>query len=812
MLQDIRYALRQLLQARGFTAVALLTLALGIGANTAIFSVVNAVMLRPLPYPRPHEVVLVWINNTIEKISDDITNWPTFTDWRTGNRTFAEMAGYSPGTANLTGGGEPEQVASTIVGDRFFETLGIPALRGRWFTDAEQTEGKDNVVVISHGLWQRRFGGAESALGRDLQVNGRPRTIVGIMPPGFAFPARTDVYVPIAPGEQLRNNRNSFWLPVLGRLKPGVTVEQAQADLTTINNAVIAQNPNLAGYEVNVVGLHAYVVRNVRTALWVLLGAVGCVLLIGCANLANLLLARGVARRREIAVRLALGASRPRIVRQLLVESLVIALLGGALGVLLGTWGLQLIKTLGAAYLPRLDTIHTDPVVLAVTATAAVLCGLGFGLAPAWQAGRTNANEALKDGGRGSSASRATQLARSSLVVAQAALAVILLVGAGLLLRSFWKLQQVETGLRGEQLLSVPLSLPRAKYADGAAAAAFHSHLLERVSGLPGVQSAGLTTSILMSRLHTSGIFTVEGRPFAPGERRPELPIDSASGSYFSTMGIPLVEGRTFNASDIAGGPSVAIINETMARNWWPGQSPLGRRFLFGNPPAPDARDANGQPVTPNWITVVGVVKDTRRLGPDSPVRIESWIPIGQRAARNFQLVVRTALPADVMARTLREAIWSIDRDLPVPRIEPVADILGEQTAQRRLNLSLLGAFAGLALVLAAVGLYGVMAYSVSQRAGEFGVRLALGASPGDVQRLVLGQGARLAATGLALGALVSLVLGALVESLLYGVPARDPLTYAAVIGVLAAAALLAAWLPARRAGRVNPMEALRNE
>jgi len=812
MLQDLRYALRQLLQARGFTAVALLTLALGIGANTAIFSVVNAVMLRPLPYPRPHEVVLVWNNNTIEKISDDITSWPTFTDWRNGNRTFAEMAGYSPGTANLTGGGEPEQVASTIAGDRFFETLGIPALRGRWFTDAEQTDGKDNVVVISHGLWQRRFGGEESALGRDLQVNGRPRTIVGIMPPGFAFPARADVYVPIAPNEQLRNDRGSFWLPVLGRLKPGVTVEQAQADLTTINNAVIARDTTYAGYEVNVVGLHAYTVRHVRTALWVLLGAVGCVLLIGCANLANLLLARGVARRREIAVRLALGASRPRIVRQLLVESLVIALLGGALGVLLGTWGLQLIKTLGAAYLPRLDAIQTDPAVLAVTASVAVLCGLGFGLAPAWQAGRTNANEALKDGGRGSSASRATQFARSALVVAQAALAVILLVGAGLLLRSFWKLQQVDTGLRGDQLVSVPLSLPRAKYADGAAAAAFHTRLLERVSTLPGVQSAGLTTSILMTRPHNTGTFTVEGRPFGPTERRPELPIDSASGAYFSTLGIPLVEGRTFTGSDIAGGPSVALINETMARNWWPGLSPLGRRFLFGDPPAPDARDSNGQPVTPNWITVVGVVKDTRRLGPDSPVRIESWLPIGQRAARNFQLVVRTALPVELMARTLRETIWAIDRDLPVPRIEPVVGILGEQTAQRRLNLALLCAFAGLALVLAALGLYGVMAYSVSQRAGEFGVRLALGAAPGDVQRLVLGQGARLAATGLALGAMVSLALGALVESLLYGVPARDPLTYAAVIGVLAAAALLAAWLPARRAGRVNPMTALRAE
>ncbi|HLP25849.1 MAG TPA: ABC transporter permease, partial [Acidobacteriota bacterium] len=385
-MNDLRFALRQLLKSPGFTAVALLTLALGIGANTAIFSLVNAVVLRPLPYPRPAELVLVWNNNTIEKINDDVTSWPTFNDWRTQNKTFALMAGYSPGNANLTGSAEPEQVPTCNVGENFFEILEIPALRGRWFTPEEQIDGKDNVVVLSHALWQRRFGGDDSILGSDIQVNGRPRTVVGIMPPGFAFPARAQLYVPIAPSEQLRNARNSYWLPVLGRLQPGVTVEQAQADLTTINRAIIAANPGQAGYEVNVVGMHAYVVRNVRVALWVLLGSVACVLLIGCANLANLLLARGVARRREIAVRLALGASRARIVRQLLIESVLLSLAGGVLGVIAGTWGLQLIKILGAAYLPRLDTVNTDVTVLATTALAAIACGIGFGLVPAWQA------------------------------------------------------------------------------------------------------------------------------------------------------------------------------------------------------------------------------------------------------------------------------------------------------------------------------------------------------------------------------------------------------------------------------------------
>jgi predicted permease len=812
MLSDLRFALRQLAKSPGFTFVAVLTLALGIGANTAIFTLVNAVILRPLPFANPEQLMLVWNNNSREGIPDDITSWPTFNDWRTQNRTFASMAGYNPGNVNLTGSGEPEQVPSCGAGDKFFETLGVTPFLGRWFTDEEQTEGKDGVAIISHGLWLRRFAGDPTVIGRDIQISGRPRTIVGVMPPNFALPARTDVYYPIAPSTQTRNARNSFWLPVLGRLNPGVTLAQAQADLDTITANIIRQNPGQEGYLVNVVGMHAWFVRNVRTALWVLLGAVGCVLLIGCANLANLLLARGVARRREIAVRIALGASRGQIVRQLLVESVLLAFGGGALGVLLGVWGLDLIKTLGAASLPQLATIAINPTVLGVTAAVSIACGLAFGLVPAWQASRTDPHEALKDGGRGSSASRSAQLTRASLVVAQAALAVVLLVGAGLLLRSFWKLAQVETGLRGDGLVSMPLSLPRAKYNDGPKTAAFQAQLSERLAGVPGVQSASLTTAILLERLHNSGIFTVEGRPNPPGERRLELPIDSASPDYFSTMGIPLVEGRTFNAADIIGAPRVAIINETMARQFWPGQSPLGRRFIFGDLPAPGATDASGQPRTPNWITVVGVVKDTRRQGADRPIRIESWLPMGQRPAGRFLVVARTALPAPVIARSLREAVWSIDKDLPVPRVQPVAELLDSTTAQRRLNMVLLGAFAGLALLLAALGVYGVMAYSVNQRTGEFGIRLALGAQPGDLLRLVFANAARLISLGLGLGLIVSLALAQVVSTLLYGVGARDWITYAGVTLVLALAALLAAWLPARRAAKVDPMTALRAE
>jgi predicted permease len=808
----MKFALRQLLKSPGFTAVALLTLALGIGANTAIFSLVNAVILRPLPFPQPEQLMLVWNNNTREKIPDDITSWPTFNDWRTQNSTFASMAGYSSSSAALTGKGDPEQVPSTNVGDNFFETLGVPPLLGRWFSDAEQVNGQDAVAILSHGLWQRKFGGDPKVLGQDIQVAGRPRTIVGVMPPGISFPARTDLYLPIAPTDQLKNARNSFWLPVIGRLKPGVTVAQAQADLETINANVIRANPGQEGYLVNVVGLHAWSVRNVRTALWVLLGAVGCVLLIGCANLANLLLARGISRRREIAVRIALGATRGQIIRQLLAESALLAVGGGAIGVLFGIWALDAIKAFAATTLPRFATIGIDPAVLAVTAAVSVFCGFGFGLLPAWQASRTDPHEALKDGGRGQSGSRSAQWTRGSLVVVQTALAVMLLVGAGLLLRSFWKLSQVETGLRGDQLVMVPLQLPRARYNDGPKAFAFQQSLLERLGPLPGVQSASITTAILLERLHNSTIFTVEGRPNPPGERRLELPIDSVSPGYFSTLGIPLVAGRFFNGGENPTGPREAVINETFARQFWPGQSAVGRRFVYGDLPAPDAKDANGQPVTPNWVTVVGVVKDTRRQGADRAIRIESWVPLAQRPSRAFLVVARTNLPPAVIARSLREAVWAIDRDLPVPRIEPVTALLDATTETRRLNVTLLASFAGLALVLAALGLYGVVAYSVTQRTGEFGIRFALGARPADVLCLVLGQATRLVALGLLVGLIGALALGRVVESLLFGVHAYDVATYAGVILVLGAAALVAAWLPARRAAKVDPMTALRTE
>ncbi len=806
--QDLRHAVRQLRRNSGFTFVAVLTLALGIGANTAIFSLVHALILRPLPFPQPEQLVLVWRNSAREAPADGLASWPVFSDWRTQNTTFASMAGYSISNVSFTGSGEPEQLPAVYAGDRFFETLGVQPVLGRWFRDEEQIRGKETeVVILSHGLWLRRFGADPAVLGKDIQVNQRPRTVVGVMPAGFAFPARTDLYLPLAPDDRVRALRSATFVFMLGRLKPGVPIVQAQIDLAAITSNIERQFPKEQGFVAQVIGMHAWTVRNVHTALWVLLGAVGCVLLIACANLASLLLARGIARRREIAVRVALGASRARIIGALLIESLVLAFAGGGLGLLFGKWAVDTIKAFAAATLPQHTLIGIDSVVLAVTAVVCVLCGLGFGLVPAWLASRTDPHEALKEGARGQSATRSAQIARGALVVAQTALAVVLLIGAGLLLRSFWKLSEVNTGLRGDQLVAMPLA-PVGNNYSGSGLVAFQQTLMERLAALPGVQSAGLTTNILLQGIDTGSNFTIEGRPNPPAEHRLRLPLDSVSPDYFATMGVPLVAGRAFNAGDVQGAPRVAIVNETMARLFWPDQSAVGRRFLFGDLPVPDAK---GERRAPDWITIVGVVRDTRRQGPDRPIRIECWKPLAQPPTFNrFHAVVRTSLPAPAIARSLRAAVWSIDKDLPVPRVEAVAELLDAGIRQRRLNLWLLAAFAALALLLAALGLYGVMAYSVNQRTGEFGIRFALGAQPGDVLRLVLSQASRLISLGLALGLLGALVLGRVVETLLFDIKAHDALTYVGVAVLLALVALFAAWLPARRAARVDPMTALR--
>lgn len=813
MLPDLRYALRSLSRTPGFTVVALLTLALCIGANTALFSVVRGVLLRPLPYAEPDRLVYLWMDNPGTQLADDVTSFPMFQHWRNAGTALAHSAVYQTTTAfTLTGDGEPERLSGTLAGDQFLETLGVAPLLGRFFTADEQTPGNDQVILLGHAFWQRRFAGDPGIIGRSVVINGRPRTVVGVMPPSFFFYEKDDLLIPLALSPEARAATRNYSFPAIARLKPGVSLAQAQAELAAAQPAYWSQVPEAKGFGVKVSALHGWQVREVRTALWVLLGAVGCVLLIGCANLANLLLARGLGRRREIAIRLALGAGRFAVARQLLAESLLLALAGGALGLLFGAWGVQGLTLLGAAYLPRPELIQIDGLVLGVTAAVALVCGLVFGLAPAWQAGHGDPQDALRSGARGATADRSTQFTRGLLVVAQAALAVVLLSGAGLLLRSFWKLAQVDTGLSGENLTVMPVALPGAIYDTPAKVAAFQQQSLERLAAAPGVESASLTTFILINRLHSSAIFTVEGRPWAAEERRPEVTIDQVSAGYFATLGIPIVEGRAFDATDREGAPRAVIVNESMARAFWPGRSAVGQRFLLGNLPAPGAVDREGRPLTPNWLTIVGVVRDTRRQGPEQAVRIEAFLAMAQFPRHNFRYVIRSALPTAALAPALRAAVWSVDKDLPLPFIDPVNKSLDAQTAQRRLNLWLVSAFAGLALLLAALGLYGVMAYAVNQRTGEFGIRLALGASPAALRRLVLAQGARLLALGLLAGLALAVAVARLIEALLFGVPATDAATYLAVGLLLGAAGLFACYVPAHRAAKVDPMTALRSE
>jgi len=800
--QDLRYGIRMLRSKPGFAVIAILALALGIGANTAIFSVVNAVILRPLPYPQPEQLAMVWLDNRRQGIHDDITSFPNFVDWRDQNHVFQSMAGMSNTAYTLTGVGEPEQLRGANVSANFFQLISVSPAQGRGFSAEEEEPGKNQVVILGYGLWQRRFGGDSKIIGQTLTLSGRPFTVIGVMPAGFQFPSRAEIWGPLAPNQGLKAARSSFWLPVVGRLKPGVTKQQAQADMDVIAQRLEQQYPQAnAGYGINVVPLHEQVVGQIRLALLVLLGAVAFVLLIACANVANLLLARSAERQKEMAIRVALGAGRKRIVGQLLIESLLLGLLGGALGLLLAKWGLNLLVAFSPANIPRLENIRLDGRVLGFTLLVSVLTGLVFGLAPALQASNPELNETLKESGRSGGSGASGQRIRKLLVISEIALALVLLVGAGLMIRSFWQLQKVDVGLVAENVLTVRLGLPRSKYPEGQNVSAFYQQLQERLAALPGVKSVSATSGILLEKLANSSIFSIEGRPAEPQAQRLELPFDAVTPNYFHTMGIPLIKGRVFTEQDKRDSLQVAVINETMVRRYFPNEDPIGKRFTFGD------GDRN-----PTWITIVGVVRDVRRQGVDEPIRIESFMPHSQATSRSMEVVIRTASDPMAMAKSVRDAIWSLDKDLPVANMQTVEQILGERTAPRRLNMLLLGLFATVALVLAAVGLYGVMSYSVTQRTHEIGIRMALGAQRRDVLKLIVGQAALLAVIGVGIGLAAAFALTRLMSRLLFEVSATDPLTFAAIALLLTMVALVASYIPARRAMKVDPMVALRYE
>ena len=798
-LGDVRYAVRSLLRHPGFTVVAVLTFALGIGANTAVFSVFNGVLLRPLPYPDPDRITMVWMDNRRQGIKEDITSYPNFLDWRQSS-SFAHMAGYTTTAFNLTGAEEPERLEGAQATANFFDVMGVRPTLGRVFTEAQEVPGQDAVVVISHGLWQRRFGGTADVLGKTIALNGRPHEVIGVMPPELQVPADAELWKPLAPDEGARNARGGFWLPVIARLKPGVSVEQAQAEMDGIGARLEQAYPSNRGFGVYVVPLHRQLVGDIDRSLRLLLAAVGLVLLIACANLGNLMLGRTSARGKELAIRSALGARRARLIRQIVTETLVLAMAGAALGVVFAYWAAGFFITVGGDTIPRPEAIGIDARVLAFTLALAIVSALVAGLLPAAQIARRPVLDRLREGGRdgGPVASRRT---RSALVAAEVALAFVLLAGAGLLLRTLWTMERVDRGFRPDRIATMRVSLPGAQYPGPNEVRAFYGRLLDRVRALPGVESAATGTGILMPLLANSGIYSIEGKPLPPPEQRVEYPVESVSPGYFETLGISLQSGRTFTSQDHGDAPRVAVINETLARTGWPGQDPIGRRLRAG-----------GENSTAPWLTVVGVIRDVKRADLMRGVRPELYFCALQFTPRTQMLVVRTAGDPNAIVPAVRAEIRALNPQLPLFATGTLSAAVAETLTSPRFRAILLAGFAAIALLLATIGIYGVTSYAVSQRTQEVGIRMALGAGSRSVLALIVWQHLLPAFVGVVLGMAGALLLSRSLSGLLYGVGGVDPVTFAVMGAGLLGVAAVACWIPARRATHVDPLAALRSE
>jgi putative ABC transport system permease protein len=808
--QDVQYGVRMLVKNPGFTVVSVLALALGIGANTAIFSVVNAVLLRPLPYTDPDR--LAHVLRTQPPIMRGPISRPDYMEWQSQQKVFQGIAAYYPEAYNLTGIDEAERIAGARVTESFFQLFGIAPARGRFFLPAEEQAGGSRVAVISYGMWQRNFGADPQLVGRTVNLNGEAHTVVGVAPPGFSFPRRSEIWTPALLAEA-KTDRGSNYLMVIARLKDGVSVEQAQAQMNQVASVLAQQYPEHdTNLSVTISPLLEEQVRNIRPVLWILLGAVAFVLLIACANVANLLLARATARQKEIAVRTALGATRGRIIRQLLTESVLLALLGGSLGVLLSMWGIKLLVALAPATIPRAQEIGLDQWVLGFTLLISVLTGIIFGLAPALQVSTTNLNEVLKEGTRGASTTSPHRASlRRMLVVVEIALSLVLLVSAGLLVESIRRLTEVNPGFNPQNLLTANISFPRkpssndddrtdAGTAEQAQEAAnFLKEVQGRVSLLPGVQAVGAINDLPVAGSGSvNGDFNIEGRPKYRSGEAPVAEFRLITPDYFRAIGIPLLRGRAFNEVDGAQSHVSIMINETLARRFFDGEDPLGKRLLV---------------LDEKPHEIIGVVGDARQWGLDRPPDPEIYFSYAQIAfAPATTLVIRTNVEPGSLSDSLRRAVRDVSQDAPVYSVKTMMQVLAESTAQRRFNTILMTSFAAVALLMAAIGLYGVISYSVAQRAHEIGIRMALGAQVGDVMRMVLWQGFKLALTGVITGLIVSLALTRVMANLLYGVSATDPLTFTYVSLLLTGIALLACYIPARRAARVDPMVALRYE
>jgi putative ABC transport system permease protein len=803
LLQDLRYGARMLLKAPGFTLVAVITLALGIGANTAIFSVVNAVLLRPLPFENPDRLMTVWENNLKQGQDHGSVGGANFTDWKNQNQVFESLAAYFNWNYNLTGGDEPQRLRAVVVSGDFFQTLASVAAAGRALAPEDDQEGKDDVIVLSHAFWQSRFGASREIIGQTIMLNGRGHTVVGVMPPSFHFPdERVDIWRPMAMSAQQAQNRQGKWLSVIGRLKTGVSIEQASAEMNTIARQLEQQYPDAnAGSGVQLLPLHEEIVGKISSLLLILLGAVGFVLLIACANIANLLLARASSRQKEIAVRAALGASRRRLISQFLTESLLLAVMGGVLGLLIALWGSDALIALSPGNIPRLQEAGMDGRVLGFTLLLALLTTLIFGLAPAWQASKPDLNEVLKEEGRGASSGSGRSL-RSLLVVAEVAVSVVLLVGAGLMIKSFIQLQSVNAGFDPHNLLTMEVTLPPARYGQNQQQIAFFQQALEQIKTLPGVESAGAVQDLPFKFNAMSFPVTLEDQPARPAAEQPKAVYRAVTDDYFRTLGIPLLKGRWFTAQDDQNTLPVVIINQAMASRFWPDQDPLGKHIRFGeaNDPA---------------YAIVGVVGDIKHMGLDADEGAVMYQPHAQKRfgwLRWMTVVVRTNEEPMSLAAAVRSRIQEIDKDQPVYNVATMEQLLTKSIAQPRFSTLLLGVFALLALALTAIGVYGVVSYTIAQRTREIGIRMALGAQVRDVLRLVIGQGLKMVLLGVALGLSGAGVLSHVMKSLLFGVSATDPAIFAIISVLLTGVALLACYLPARRAAKVDPMVALRYE
>jgi len=813
LLADLRFGLRSLRNSPGFTLVAVFALALGIGANTAIFSVVNDVLLKPLPYREPDRLMNVWENNLRQGWHKDVVTPADFVDWRSQNRSFESMAAYTGRGFNLSGATEPERVSGAIVSLDFFRVLGRPPVAGRDFQDGDERSGSGRVAVVSDALWRTRFGGDPHLIGRSITLNSESFTIIGIAAPGFQFPEEAEVWglakhiVPENPWGQTEPDittlRGMHYFPVIARLKPGVDVAQAQAEMDTIAARLAKQYPDSNGDTgVEVIPLHESMVGDVRPALLIFLGAVGLVLLIACANVANMSLARSAARGREVAIRTALGATRLRLARQHLTESVLLALLGGGAGLLLALWGRDLLASLAPGSIPGPTAVAIDTRVLGFSFALSMLTGLLFGVVPALYSAGSDPQDALRESGRTSTAGPRARFLRSALVVAEMAVALVLLTGAGLLMKSFLRLQRIDPGLRIDRVTALKLWIPDVRYADDERKAQFYGEVLRRVQTLPGVEVAGATSDLPMSGSDTNLGFVIEGRPALPPTQEPYTGLHQVSPDYFRAMGIPLLRGRLFTERERRGTPDAVIIGDTLARRFWTGEDPLGHRVSFGF-------NEKGER---SWYTVIGVVGDVRQRGLQETLRPEVYIAYAQWPSRYMTLVVRSPLEPAAIAAAVRREVLAVDGEVPVYGVQSMREVLDGSLETQRFDMALLALFAGVALALAAVGLYGVLAYVVTQRTHEIGLRMALGARRLDVLRLVVGQGMCLALLGVLAGLLGALGLTRVLSSLLVGVAATDPSTLGLTAALLTAVALIACGVPALRASRVDPMVALRHE